>query len=65
MTSQQFHDAIKGLGLSVVGAAPYLGISKRQCQRMDAGEIDIPMPVQKLLRLVVRHKIEAQELMDA
>lgn len=64
MSAKEFHEAVSNLGLSVVGAAPYLGISPRQCQRIDAGECPVPKPVAKLLRIVTRRKIKIQELLE-
>lgn len=65
MTAEQFHDHItKGMGLSITGAAPYLGLSPRQCQRIDADESPVPEPVAKLLRVIKRHKVPIDELLS-
>lgn len=58
MTTKQYKDALAKLGLSHVGAAPVLGISRRQAQRLATGESPIPEPVAKLLRYMLKHGIE-------
>jgi len=66
LTRKEFHSIVtEQLGLSIVGAAPYLGISKRQCQRIDSGTSPVPKPIGKLLRLVEIHQIPAEQLLDA
>jgi hypothetical protein len=62
MTTNQFNAALDKLGLSIVGSSPYLGISRRQAQRISAGECPVPEPVAKLLRVVINHQIDLQEL---
>jgi len=42
MTPQEYRDALEELGLSIVGAAPVLGIDRRTAQRWAA--LDGPGP---------------------
>jgi len=61
MTANQYRAALTKLELSIVGAAPYLGISRRQSQRIAAGESPVPEPLAKLLRLFIGHGIDPKE----
>lgn len=54
MTPNQFRAAIDKLGLSQERAGLWLGLSARQGQRYATGDAEIPEPVAKLLRLVIR-----------
>lgn len=54
MTPAQYKTAIAKLGLSQERAGLWLGLSARQGQRYATGEAEIPEPVAKLLRLVLR-----------
>jgi hypothetical protein len=63
MTANQYRAALKKLGLSIVGAAPYLGISRRNSQRIAAGDCDVPKPIAKLLRVVVDHAVPVESLL--
>jgi hypothetical protein len=58
ITSEQYRIAIKKLGLSQVRAARFFGVSDRQGQRMATGEVEIPPPIQYLLILMLKYKIE-------
>jgi hypothetical protein len=60
MTTRQYLRALKQLGLTVAGkaTAEVLGLSLRQCQRMAAGEAPIPGPVEKLIKLYLKHGID-------
>lgn len=62
MTPDQFRTAIDKLGLSQEGAGLWLGLSRRQGQRYANGEAEIPEPVAKLLRLVIRLKVPLDEV---
>jgi len=63
MTAEEFHALVtKRLGLSIYAARKVLGVSLRQAQRYDAGETEIPETVAKLLRLIVKHKIDPREI---
>lgn len=61
MTSAQYRKLLDRLGLSIVGAAPVLGISPRQAQRYAAGD-PIPGPVSKLLKIIVDRGIPTDEV---
>ncbi len=61
MTKTEYRAALKKLGFSIVGAAPLLGISKRQSQRFAAGDVPVFTAVAKLLRAAVKHKIDLTE----
>lgn len=56
MTAKQYRAALAKLDLSIVGAAVHLGISRRQSQRIAAGESPVPEPVSKLLAFMLREK---------
>lgn len=62
MSANEFKTLIAGLGLSIYGAAKPLGISLRHAYRYSNGETEIPQPVAKLLRLVVRTKTDPNSL---
>jgi DNA-binding transcriptional regulator YiaG len=62
MTHQQFRNAIAKLGLSQVQAAHTLNVTPRTARRWALGEIGVPSPVEKLLRLMLAHKITPQEV---
>ena len=62
MTATQYRTALTKLGLSIVGAAPILGISRRQSQRIAAGDSPVPAPLAKLLTLIIKHKIKVDEV---
>ena len=63
MTTKQFNTAIESLDLTVVGTAPYIGLSPRQTQRIAAGA-PVPAPVAKLLRLVQGGLIKLDDLKE-
>ncbi len=59
MTAAQYRECLSKLGLSVVGAAPVLGIKRRQAQRYAAGGktgSPVAEPVAKLLLLMIEHR---------
>jgi hypothetical protein len=62
MKFDQYRSILKSLGLSIVGAAPVIGISRRQSQRIAAGGSPVPEPVAKLLRLIIKHKIKPEDV---
>lgn len=62
MTANQFRTAIEKLGLTQEGAGLWLGLSPRQGQRYATGEAEIPEPVAKLLRLVLRLGINPEDV---
>ena len=57
MTNKQYLDALKKLGLTPSGKATAraLGLSLRQCQRIAAGDCDVPETVALLLRMYLKH----------
>ena len=59
MTNLQYRAALKKLGLTVVGAAPVLGVSRRQSQYYASGETPIPEPIVRLLRCYLAHGLPA------
>jgi hypothetical protein len=65
MNAKEYLKSIKTLGLSIVGAAPVLGISRRQAQRIAADACPVPDPIAKLLRLAIGHGITAENIPDA
>lgn len=62
MSPAQFRAAIDKLGLSQERAGLWLGLSARQGQRYATGDAEIPEPVAKLLRLVIRLKVPLNEV---
>lgn len=61
MTQKQYRDALAKLDLSIVGAGPVLGISRRHSQRIAAGDAEVPVTVAKLLDLMVRYNVKPEE----
>ena len=57
MTTEEYRAALDKLGLSIVGSAEYLGLSRRQSQRYAVAD-----PVAKLLRLAIRIGLTANDL---
>lgn len=62
MTSAQYRKLLERLGLTIVGAAPVLGISRRQAQRYAEGNA-IPGPVAKLVWLMADRGIDPNDVM--
>jgi hypothetical protein len=62
MTPTQYRTAIAALGLSQEGAGRWLGLSGRQGQRYATGESEIPGPVDKLLRIMLKLGIKPSEV---
>jgi hypothetical protein len=63
MSTRQYLAALDELGLTVAGkaTAQALGISLRQCQRISADEVSVPAPVEKLLRMYLKHGLDGDE----
>lgn len=61
MTNEYYRTALKALGLTIVGAGPVLGISKRQAQRYAAADA-IPGPVAKLIHVMVDCEIDPKDI---
>jgi hypothetical protein len=62
MDAIEYRAALKALGLSQSTAGPWLGISRRQAERYASAYQQVPMPVAKLIRLVVRLGLTADEV---
>jgi hypothetical protein len=62
MSPLQYKAAIKMLGLSQHRAADWLGIGRRTSQGYALGEYPVPEPIAKLLRLVTRLKLSADDV---
>lgn len=62
MTSTQYRSAIEGLKLSQVRAAAFLGVSPRTSQGYALGEYPVPEAIAKLLRLMVRLKLNPEDV---
>ncbi len=57
MTPHQFRTVITKVGLSQVQAAHVLGVTPRTARRWALGEVKVPSPAAKLLRLMQAGKI--------
>lgn len=62
MTPAQYRVAIANLGLSQEQSGLWLGLSARQGQRYATGNAEIPGPVAKLLRLVIRLELKPEDV---
>lgn len=62
MTPNQYRAAIKALGLSQERAGVWLGISPRASQGYALGEHDIPEPTAMLLRLMIKLKLNPEDV---
>lgn len=62
MNAKQYQAAITKLGLSQVGAARWLGISTRTSQHYAGGTRPVPEPTAKLLRLMIRLKLNPDDV---
>ena len=62
MTTDEYRAALDTLGLSIVGSAEPLGLSRRQSQRYANGATPVADPVAKLLRLAIRTGLSANDL---
>lgn len=60
MTTRQYLTALEALGLTVAGqaTAKALGMGVRHCQRIAAGNAPVPSPVEKLLKMYLKHGLE-------
>lgn len=56
MTAKQYKAHLDTLGLSIVGAAPVFGMSRRQAQRIAAGDPPVPQAVAKLVTIAINLK---------
>jgi len=62
MSAKKYTTLLKGRGLSIVGAAPVLGISRRHSQRLASGEAEVPQTVAKLLTAIEKFNIDPKDL---
>ena len=62
MTPTKYKAAISKLEISIVGAAPFFGISRRQAQRIASGESPVPKLVEKVLTLLLAGKLKKEDL---
>jgi hypothetical protein len=62
MTPTQYKAAIHALGLSQERAGLWLGIGKRTSQGYALGEYPVPEPIAKLLRLMVKLKLNPDDV---
>lgn len=65
MTPQQFRTVITKIGLSQVQAAHVLGVTPRTARRWALGEVKVPPPAAKLLRLMQANCISKKQVKDA
>ncbi len=65
MTSHQFRLVITKVGLSQVQAAHVLGVTPRTARRWALGEVKVPSPAAKLLRLMQKKIISTKQVKDA
>lgn len=61
MTPEQYRKAIARLGMTIAGAGRFLGVNERTTRRW-ASEGPIPGAVGKLLRLMVRLKLNPDDV---
>lgn len=59
MTKRQYLHALDQLGLTIAGqaTAKALGLGLRQCMRISSGDVKVPLPVEKLLQMYLKHGI--------
>lgn len=62
MKGKAYEIAIKKIGLSQRKAGPFLGFGERQSRRIVAGEAEVPGGAEKLLKLMVKRGITAEDL---
>jgi hypothetical protein len=62
MSTSAYNAIISKMGLSQIAAGKMLGLSPRQSQRVASGESPVPLPVAKLLRLIVQRKIKPEDV---
>jgi hypothetical protein len=65
MSAGQYNRALTKIGLSNYAAAPLLGVSLRQLQRVSLGQTGVPRPVAILLRLLLKGKISVEDVREA
>lgn len=60
MKTTEYRKFLAKFGLSIVGAAPVLGVSRRHAQRFAAGAV-IPPPIEKLIHMLMKHGLEEDD----
>lgn len=60
MTTRQYLKVLDTLGLTVAGkqTAKALGLGLRHCQRIAAGDVRVPPPVELLLGMYLKHGLD-------
>jgi hypothetical protein len=61
LSPAKYRDHLKKLEITIVGAAAYFGISRRQAQRI-AAEGPIPKLIEKVLKLLLDGKLTKEDL---
>ena len=62
MTPTKYKSALAKLGMTIVGAGPFFGLSRRQAQRVASGESPVPKLLVKVLNLLDEGKITKEDL---
>jgi uncharacterized protein (DUF111 family) len=59
MSARQFQATLKKLGLTVASqqTSRLLGVGVRQCMRLAHGDNPVPLPVELLLKMYLKHGI--------
>lgn len=65
MSTTAYRKAIEKMELTQEGAGKVVGLSPRQAQRVVAGDSPVPLPVAKLIDLILRGKISVEEATKA
>ena len=64
MNKREYLEALAKLGLTIVGAGPVFGLSKRHAQRYAAGDTSIPGPLAKLVRVMLARRIAPEVIAE-
>jgi hypothetical protein len=62
MKGREFKRALRQVGLTVYSAAPFLGLSLSTTYRIARGEYDAPESAAKLLRIMIRLGLRADQV---
>lgn len=62
MQGPAFKTALKRVGLSLRKAAPFFGLSLSTVFRINAGDYPAPVAVEKLLNLMIKNKLTAEDV---
>lgn len=62
MTPKQFRDALKRLDMTQQAAARFLDVDERTVRRWVADDVAIPETVAKLLRVMIRFELQANDV---